>query len=155
MKRVIKSIYIFALTVFIFSCSKDDNITDVNKNLEEATSVQSSVSAKPFVESNEELDVKINLTNPDFMKNLSDTEIAKLKAAVYRFYSTVYVKDSNYYTSLVSAAEINISEDLFKLFQDNLDHMNQNINKLKTKEGKEDKVTVQQVTPEYLDSLLK
>lgn len=152
MKMYIKTICFLALTLFVFSCSKDDSITDVNKNLLEANSVQSSVSAKSFVESNEVIDIHIDQTNPQFAKDLSDTDVAKLKAAVYRFYSNVDVKDGHYSTTLKSGKEINISPDLFKLFKDNLDHMNQNINNLK---AKEEKVTVQEVTPEYLESLLK
>lgn len=152
MKRFIKTICFLALTLFVFSCSKDDSDTDINKNLEEATSIQSSVSARTFVDSNEEIDVQIDQTNPQFAKDLSDKDVAKLKAAVYRFYSNVDVKDGHYSTTLKSGEEINISPDLFKLFKDNLDHMNQNINKLKAKEGK---VSVQQVTPEYLESLLE
>lgn len=152
MRKNLTPVFVLALMLSFFSCSQDDNITDVNKKLQEATSVQSTVSAKSFVESNEKLDMQINLKNPKYVKSLSDTEIAKLKAAVYRFYSTVSVKEGNYYTTLKSAKEINISQDLFELFKNNLAKMNQNINELKKKEGK---VEVQQVTSGYLNSLLK
>lgn len=152
MKKFIKPVFVLVLVLSFFSCSQDDNITDINKKLQEATSVQSTVSAKSFVESNEKLDVQINLKNPEYVKSLSDTEIAKLKAAVYRFYSTVSVKNGNYHTSLKNAKEINISQYLFELFKNNLAQMNQNINELKKKEGK---VEVQEVISEYLNSLLK
>lgn len=152
MKKIIKSICFLALSLMVLSCSKDDSATDINKNLEEASSVQSSVSAKKFIDSNEKLDIQIDQTDPEFAKKFSDTEVAKLKAAVYRFYSTVEVKDGIYSTTLERADQINISKDLFKLFKNNLDHMNQNINKQRAQGGK---VTVQQVTPEYLESLLK
>lgn len=150
MKRVIGLVFVSAL--FFLSCSEEDSTLDLNQNIEEAVSVQSMISARRFINSKEVIDVQIDQKDPQFTKNLTDIEVAKLKAAVYRFYSTVEVKNGNYYTNLESAEEINISKDLFKLFMDNLHEMNENINKIRSQGGQ---IIVQQVTSEYLDSLLK
>lgn len=152
MKNILKSVCALAFFFFVIGCSEDQ--INLNSKLEELSPLESSVSARSFVESNEELKVQIDATNPVFVASLSDIEIAKLKAALYRFYSTVEVKEDKYYTPLENAKEINLSKELFKLFEDNLSEMNRNIDELKDKEGGNEFV-VQQVAPEYLESLLK
>ena len=150
MKKIRNSICILFLGLFLLSCIKEDNI-NINRNIETAIAVQSSVNAKTFVNSEEKLHVQIDQSNPQFLKNLSDTDVAKLKAALYKFYSTVHLKDEHYYTQLKSGAEINISEDLYKLFKNNLEDMNQNIDNLK---DRNEMVKIQKITPKYLESLL-
>jgi hypothetical protein len=151
MNNSIKSFLFYIFIISIGSCKEDDS-TNLNEKLAKAISVESTVSAKEYAESDEELHVELDLAQSEFIESLTDKEIAKLKAAVYRFYSTVTVKNNKYYTPLKSGQDINISEDLFMLFKENLSEINQGINDLKARDRE---VEVQQVTSEYLNSLLK
>lgn len=146
------SIFLTLLLFLLFGCNKADETPNINQKLQQATAIETAVSVRQFAKSNEQLDVRIDLKDPEFVKSLSDMEIAKLKAAVYRFYKTVHAKNGNYYTPLNNGEEINISTDLFKVFRNDLLHMNQNINKLK-KEGKD--IEMQEISSKYLSSLLE
>ena len=62
------------------------------------------------------------------------------------------LKDGQYYCSLSKAADINVSEGVFKALLKNLEDMNIAIKKAKEKGVKMD---IPEVTEEYLYSLLK
>lgn len=78
-------------------------------------------------------------------------DVAKSKAAVYRFYKHVTVKDGLLQCSLKNGAEINVSDRVFKAFMDNLNEMNEQMQALY---DKGDTVDISDPTEEYLNSLL-
>ena len=72
--------------------------------------------------------------------------------ALYRFYSHVKVVDDAYVCDLTNAQEIQVSERVFRSLSENLQKTNLQIQRLK-EQGK--KVTISEITPEYLNSLLE
>ena len=82
---------------------------------------------------------------------LSAEEIAQAKAAVYRFYQHVSIRDGYYVCDLSSASEIKVSEEVFNDFTNNLKEINAFI-----KERRQNGVQIDlpEVTEEYLNSLL-
>lgn len=113
---------------------------------------------KKYLNDNDYLDVDVQALlksqNKSRSGSTSDKEddLCKMKAAIYRFYSHVKVKDGKYACSLANAQEINISNQLFSTLLKNLEDGNEWIEKCK-KEGKE--VITSEINEEYLNSLLK
>ena len=93
----------------------------------------------PFI-LNSNADVQaLSLKQKDKANKLTSNEenaLCKMKAAIYRFYSHVKIKDGKYSCSLTNAREINISNQLFSTLQQNLESGNIWIEKCK-KEKKE------------------
>lgn len=138
-----------AIIVVIFafaSCNKNES--KMALSIDSIASASTHVSPRSYINSNAFLSVD---TRDKVISAMQDTDVAKLKAAVYRFYKHVSVQDSKYVTSLKGANEINLSNDLYNLLKENMDQMNKDIDKLREK-GK--KVMIQEVTPEYLNSLI-
>lgn len=119
--------------------------------------------AKTIVENNDFIDVDVAavvkaLQDQSLKKRSSmlsdeyEVSSAKLRAAIYRFYSRVKIEDSHYVTDLQSPDEINVSERVYKALIDNLNEMNEFLAKIKA-EGSE--VYVPEITEEYLQSLLE
>lgn len=79
-------------------------------------------------------------------------ELNKMKAALYRFYSHVKTVEGEHVCSLKNVRDINVSKKLFAVLQENLEEGNAWVKKCK-KEGKE--VMIQEVSGEYLNSLLE
>ena len=77
---------------------------------------------------------------------------AQMFVALYRFYSHVKVVDDAYVCDLTNAQEIQVSERVFRSLSENLQKTNLQIQRLK-EQGK--KVTISEITPEYLNSLLE
>ena len=101
-----------------------------------------------YVKTNKFLDV-------DMSKFLPGTQIqdsAQMFVALYRFYSHVKVVDDAYVCDLTNAQEIQVSERVFRSLSENLQKTNLQIQRLK-EQGK--KVTISEITPEYLNSLLE
>lgn len=78
-------------------------------------------------------------------------DVAKSKAAVYRFYKHVKVRDGLLRCSLKNGAEINVSDRVFKAFMDNIDELNEQMQALY---DQGDSVDISDPTEEYLNSLL-
>ena len=109
----------------------------------------------PFI-LNSNADVQaLSLKQKDKANKLTSNEenaLCKMKAAIYRFYSHVKIKDGKYSCSLTNAREINISNQLFSTLRQNLESGNVWIEKCK-KEGKE--IVIPEINEEYLNSLLQ
>lgn len=146
MKNLI--MYIWAVAM-VFSCQKvsDDaeNVFDVIWGL------KSSKSAKDIISQNTHIDLDTSalLRNPT---QLSDTDRAKAKAAVYRFYKHVTIIDGLYVLGLDDVTEINMTKSLFSLFQENLEELNAFI---REKKNQGENVELTPITDEYLAQLLK
>ncbi|WP_297057337.1 hypothetical protein [uncultured Duncaniella sp.] len=113
---------------------------------------------RTYVDGNAYIDVDVQsithaITNPaSRSEEISSDDVAKMKAAVYRFYKNVTVKDSCYYCPVKNGSEINISDRVFSALSDNLQEMNDFIKKVK---DRGEPVTIPEVDEEYLNSLLK
>lgn len=112
---------------------------------------------KELVEKNTFIDVDVKrlvnaATNPKSRSSVNGDDIAKMKAAVYRFYSNVKIKDGYYVCDVPDGAAINISESVFTALKENLDEMNSAL-----KEAKENGHEVKIFEPDsvYLNSLLQ
>ncbi len=146
--KIIYFTLLIALTIII-GCN-GNNQMDINSKINEISFLESSVSARKFIETNEFIDVDIHKSKPS-TASMSDNDIAKLKAAVYRFYKTVKVENGQYNTSLISARQIKTSTSLYESLYENLLEMNRNIETLsKNKE----EVEIPEITDTYLESLL-
>src|SRR5690606_35460091 len=109
---------------------------------------------RKFVESHEFLAVPYTLDELkriDKLK-LSDEDMAKIKAALYRFFSHVELTSSNTYKINVSnGEEIGISDTLYNTFKSNIDEIN-----LVLQDSTKGSVKYQapEISEEYLESLL-
>ncbi|MBD5256141.1 MAG: hypothetical protein HDS50_00715 [Bacteroides sp.] len=91
------------------------------------------------------------ITNPDSRSAVNSDDIAKMKAALYRFYKNVKLEDGIYICDIEDGKSINISESLFVTLKENLQKMNDGV-----KEAHEKGIEVVQSKPDsaYLNSLL-
>lgn len=117
----------------------------------------STTSVKEYVENNVFIDVDVKelvntLSNPEINSSVNEVDLAKMKAAVYRFYSNVKIKDGYYVCNVPDGAAINISEAVFTALKENLDEMNSAL-----KEAKENghEVKISEPDSVYLNSLLQ
>ena len=96
-----------------------------------------------YVKTNKFLDVDMSKFLPGTQTQASVTaeDSAQMFVALYRFYSNV-----------TNAQEIQVSERVFRSLSENLQKTNLQIQRLK-EQGK--KVTISEITPEYLNSLLE
>lgn len=84
--------------------------------------------------------------------NVTEEDCAKMQAAMYRFYKHVSVVDSQYVWDLKSGAEINVSDDAFDFFVNNLEDVNGHIKK---SIAKGTKIIITEPDERCLESLLK
>lgn len=151
MKNNIFYLIITLFAVTVGSCEQDKGNLDLVKSASELNADTGSV--RDLIETNAYIDFDVNAVNRAiFAKSASNNEIAKAKAAVYRFYSHVQIIDGKYICDLSEAKEINISETIYNFLRNNIEEQNLNIDKLKN-EGKE--IIVSPIDSNYLNSLLE
>lgn len=135
-----------------------DYPSDLKTILQNMTAVKTSRDrVKSYIDGNTYIDLDVMQLAKDIagqeLKGLATADnLAKMKAALYRFYRNVKLKDGQYYCSLSKAADINVSEGVFEALLKNLKDMNTAIKKAREKGVKMD---IPEVTEEYLYSLLK
>jgi phosphoenolpyruvate carboxylase len=160
MKSKLNKLIILLLGAFIMvSCSMKKS-KEGSTILSQLAAHPTEVSVKSIVDGDDLIDVdlteitpaKITAKKNEAEKKIFDLEIAKAKAAVYRFYSNVSLVNGLYESKLKSGKEINISDRLFAALSENLKQMNSTITKQKA-EGFQ--VNVQEINSEYLNSLLR
>ena len=118
---------------------------------------EANTKVKDYVDNNTYIDVDVQAlvkktTAQDFRSNITEDDNAKMKAAVYRFYKHVSVKDSLYILDIQDASEINISTRVFTALAKNLKEMNDFI-KLAKEKGENIDLFIPD--EEYLNSLLQ
>lgn len=120
----------------------------------EISQIHTDISPRKLIESKEYLTVPLS---PDDLKTidmtkLSGEETAKIKAALYRFYSHVELTAvGTYQINVSSGNEIGISETLFTFFKNGVEE----INILLNESGKgETKYHAPEISAEYLEGLL-
>lgn len=151
MKKVIIAL-MSAVLIVVSGCSNNGAKATVAS--EDNTST---TSVKEYVENNLFIDVDVKdlvntLSNPEINSSVNEVDLAKMKAAVYRFYSNVKIKDGYYVCNVPDGAAINISEAVFTALKENLDEMNSAL-----KEAKENghEVKISEPDSVYLNSLLQ
>ena len=104
-----------------------------------------------YVKTNKFLDVDMSkfLPGTQIQASVTAEDSAQMFVALYRFYSHVKVVDDAYVCDLTNAQEIQVSERVFRSLSEK---KNLQIQRLK-EQGK--KVTISEITPEYLNSLLE
>lgn len=118
---------------------------------------EANTKVKDYVDNNTYIDVDVQAlvkktTAQDSRSNITEDDNAKMKAAVYRFYKHVLVKDSLYILDIQDASEINISTRVFTALAKNLKEMNDFI-KLAKEKGENIDLFIPD--EEYLNSLLQ
>lgn len=118
---------------------------------------EANTKVKDYVDNNTYIDVDVQAlvkktTAQDSRSNITEDDNAKMKAAVYRFYKHVSVKDSLYILDIQDASEINISTRVFTALAENLKEMNDFI-KLAKEKGENIDLFIPD--EEYLNSLLQ
>lgn len=118
---------------------------------------EANTKVKDYVDNNTYIDVDVQAlvkktTAQDSRSNITEDDNAKMKAAVYRFYKHVSVKDSLYILDIQDASEINISTRVFTALAKNLKEMNDFI-KLAKEKGENIDLFIPD--EEYLNSLLQ
>ncbi|MDE6265474.1 MAG: hypothetical protein K2M11_10085 [Paramuribaculum sp.] len=151
MKRAITTVML-TLLLITAGCGKKGNKAGV-----EPAEDMSSASVKEYVENNTFIDVDVNelvnaLINPDAHSSVKEADMAKMKAAVYRFYSNVKIKDGYYVCDVPDGVAINISDAVFNALKENLDEMN---NALKEAKENGHEVKISEPDSVYLNSLLQ
>jgi len=146
-------IFIIVWVIFFCSCGEDchqDLISLVNTVETDGEQV------RKYLDKDIYLDVDVQAVSASLRSTNRSAgemdELNKMKAALYRFFSHVKTVEGKYVCSLKNALDINISKALFAVLRENLEECNAWVEKCK-REGKE--VIVQEVSGEYLNSLLK
>lgn len=147
--------FIFSLAVLIgFSSCK----SDINDSIQLVSTIETQPDlVKKYVDENTFLDVDVyglveKISNPQTRTVVNQEQVAQMKAAIYRFYSSVHLEDGYYISELKSANDINVSVEVYSALLDNLNQMNAVIKEAKEKGANLD---VQLVDSKYLNSLLK
>lgn len=141
------------LVVLIFSCQSESR----EKTAANVSSVAMQAGlVKKYVEENTYIDIDVvklekEIASPNTRASVDQDKVAQMKAAIYRFYNHVKLKDGFYHCDLTSASQINVSTNVYTALLNNLNDMNADIRKLKEK-GQE--VTVPDIDEAYLNSLL-
>lgn len=117
--------------------------------------LETEIPARKFVESNEFLSVPytVDQLKVTDKSKFSDEELAKIKAALYRFFSNVELTSSNTYQINISNGEkIGIFNTLFDAFKNNIYEINL---VLQDSTKGSDKYHAPEISKEYLEQLLK
>ncbi|MDE7418982.1 MAG: hypothetical protein K2N35_02100 [Muribaculaceae bacterium] len=131
--------------------SEANNVLDSVKDVEVYVEL-----VKKYVDDNTYIDLDVDalvkgIVNQDPRFSVNEEDMAKMKAAMYRFYKHVSVKDGHYVCGIKEGSEINVSQSVFKTLLENLNEMNRMIKGAKDR-GEE--IDVQIPDEEYLNTLL-
>ena len=112
---------------------------------------------KKYVDDNTYIDLDVdalvrNVVNQDSGSSVIEEDMAKIKAAVYRFYKHVSVKEGYYVCGIKESSEINVSQSVFRTLLENLNEMNRMI---KGAKDRGEAIDVQIPDEEYLNSFLR
>ena len=112
---------------------------------------------KKYVDDNTYIDLDVdalvrNVVNQDSGCSVIEEDMAKMKAAVYRFYKHVSVKEGYYVCGIKESSEINVSQSVFRTLLENLNEMNRMIKEAK---DRGEAIEVQVPDEEYMNFLLR
>lgn len=141
-------IYLLISSVFIVSGCGNRNETTSQISEDSSFTESSEIIANDiFIRANTDA-----LTKSPSAYDLSSEDLATAKAAIYRFYSHVKVVDGYYVCDAFSGEELNMTEETFKLYLDDMNKTNESVRKLR-EEGKN--VIMPEITDKMLESLLE
>lgn len=138
------------LMLFVSGCKANKDLEDVKSSI----STSQAKTAKDYVDSNDFIDISLQQLkdSPNTRSPNSTVDEAQWKAALYRFYSHVKVKDGKLECDLANGKEVNLSEELFSFLKVGIETTNEEIEKYK-KEGRN--LILPPIDDNYLNSLLK
>ena len=148
-----KYILIPLLAATLISCSSRNSAKKASPSSSPSNPIEMAKPAEITIDKDEFLDIDFN----DFKQRrqngeiISPEEMAKVKAALHRFYEHVTLEGDKYKCDLQSGSEINISEVLFKKMMTDLQTTNDDIKKMKD-QGID--IKVPQITEDYLNNIL-
>lgn len=153
--KIFKLLSVITITFLCAGCKSDDNADSMLEKVQAVEAPKELV--KAYVNNNTYIDIDIpsiayGIANPASRSvEIGEDDIAKAKAAVYRFYKNVSIIDGYYSCSIQSGSDINVSDNVFTALSENLNEMNSFI-----KEAKAKGETVNLFEPDenYLNSLL-
>lgn len=150
-----RKIIVIALVVFVYGLAGCQSSEKTSSKAE----VQNvgNKSAKEYVEDNTYIDLDVNSLHATIATNATRSgakgdDMARMKAALYRFYSHVKLEEEGYVCDLSSANEINVSSTVYTALLNNMNDMNASYKKAKSEEKN---VVALSVNKAYLDSLLE
>lgn len=140
---------------FLVGCGSSEDTKSQPDVSEGVATLPGAVEA--YVSSDAYIDVDVSalemgVVNPSSSASIDVEDIAKMKAAVYRYYKYVTVRDGRYFCSLKDHSEINVSENVFLALNRNLQEMNDFISEC---EENNMPVQIEEPTEEYFQALLK
>ena len=141
------SILLLLIIISVSSCHT--NPVEKAINIESIITEKSTIPARQYIANNQFIDVK--LPEPIHTQSFTDTDLAKLKAAVYRFYKDAKLENGKYVSAVKDGKEINISEELYKALYNDMENTNRGVEKSKADAGQ---IKSPVMTPQHLDSLL-
>lgn len=80
-------------------------------------------------------------------KEIPEKEMERIKTAIYRIYSNIELKNNQYVLNIKKGSDINISENIFKIYKKNIDLINQAASSQKISK-------LPPITSEYINSLI-
>lgn len=109
-----------------------------------------------YLDKNIFIDVDVNAIvqnsiNPT-SRSFSEDDMAKMKAAIFRFYKNVSVEDGYYVCSISNASDINVSQEVYMALLNNLQDLN---NLIKQAQDNGDILNIQIPDSAYFESLLR
>ena len=112
---------------------------------------------KKYVDDNAYIDLDVDalvksVVSQHTGSSVNEEDMAKMKAAVYRFYKHVTAKDGYYVCGIKAGAEINVSQSVFRTLLENLNEINRMI---KGAKDRGEAIDVQIPDEEYLNSFLR
>ena len=125
-----------------------DSVRDTEVSMEP---VKKYVDENPYIDLDVDALVK-SVVNQATGSSVNEEDMAKMKAAVYRFYKHVSVKDGYYVCGIKDGSEINVSQSVFGTLPDNLNEMNRMIREAK---DRGEAIEVPIPDEEYLNTLLR
>lgn len=141
------------ISILLLNGCSNNSDSSIKNSADENTT--QSMSAKEYVENNTYINVDIAaisnvLSSCD--NNICEEDMAKTKAAIYRFYKNVTLDNGIYSCNLTSGDEINVSPEVFSALLDNLNEMNKSAQEIRDKGGK---IKMSVPDENYLNSLLQ
>lgn len=146
-----KRILLYSIGLMLLVCSCGQNKQKLDPTLEPETIVTKSVNDMINSGSFISLDPQVVLGAKNY-QDLSVEDRAKIKTVIYRFYSHVKLVDGYYQCDITSGDEIDMSEEIFNLYLNDLKDNNKLIKECREK-GMD--VILPEITEEYLNSLKK
>lgn len=153
MKKLITCIFVLSTFIVLSSCDSDSDPTAIQKIAAiktEPTAVEKIINNNSFIDIDlSQISKQITMGT----RAAKAEDLAKTKAAIYRFYSHVHLNENKQYVCLInSAQEINVSQNVFDTLKKNLDETNSIIEQTIDSGNN---IIVPEITTEYLNSLLK